>query len=127
MAFSLSDLFGGTSNEVGGQAANPGSPVSGATSWGDVKSAVSGLKNTLEGDPASATAALAKMQQQAYAQGSAIKDFLMGQKAQSEKYYQPMQQMFTRMYGNGGITPLKAPSVPGSMPIGGAGGGPVAP
>lgn len=87
----------------------------------DVGSHLSGIKNTLEGDPASAVAGLNQLQTNAYQQGTAIKNFLMAQKGQSEAYYKPMQQMFGRMYGTGGIMPSKAPGVPGSAPIGGGG------
>lgn len=91
------------------------------TKISSIGSDLGSLKNTLQGDPASAVAGLDQLQQNAYQQGTAIKNFLMGQKGQSEAYYKPMQQMFGRMYGAGGIMPPKAPSVPGSTPIGGGG------
>lgn len=116
MGFSLSDMFGGASNEAGAQTVNPGSAPTGGTSFSD-------LKNWLQGDPASAVAGLSALQKQAYAQGIAIKNFLMSQKGSSEAYYKPMQQMFGSMYGTGGIKPAAAPGVPGSMPIGAGGGG----
>jgi hypothetical protein len=90
-----------------------GHPVTGAAS------SLGSLKNTLEGDPASVTAALQKMQQQAIAQGNQIKNFLLGRESNAEQYYQPMRQMFSNMYGTGGIKPFQVPGVPKS--IGGGG------
>lgn len=81
--------------------------------WNDLKGLFSGIGNTLEGDPAAAAAGLSQLQQQAYAQGNNIKDFLMGQKANSEAYYKPMQQMFGSLYGTGGIKAPVAPKAPG--------------
>lgn len=87
--------------------------------FGGLSNPLSSLKNTLEGDPASVTAALQNMQQQAITQGNQIKNFLLGREQNAEQYYQPMRQMFSNMYGTGGIKPFKVPGVPTSM--GGAG------
>lgn len=88
----------------------PGSGLSGVGS---------GLKNTLEGDPAGAAAGLNALADKAQMQAEKVKQFLLGREAQAKQIYAPMQQMFGRMYGMGGLMPAQAPGVPGSSPYGG--------
>jgi hypothetical protein len=76
----------------------------------------SGVKNTLEGDPNSLESTLGKLQQTSLAQGNQIKDFLLGREQNAENYYQPMRQMFSDMYGTGGMPAAK---IPGYNPTGG--------
>jgi hypothetical protein len=73
----------------------------------------SSLANSLEGNPAGLASSLQGLMQTAYTQGNNINKTLQGEKAQSLKYYQPMQQMFGRSYGNAGLMPAKAPGAPG--------------
>lgn len=76
-------------------------------------SGLSGLRNSLEGDPAAAAAQINQLMQTAFAQGNNINRTLQNEKAQSEAYYQPMQKLFASMYGTKGMMPPKAPIAPG--------------
>lgn len=78
-----------------------------------VSNPLSGLTNTLEGDPAGYANALKGLQGQANAQAEKVKNFLLGREASAQQIYRPMQQMFGNMYGSGGLTPAKAPQAPG--------------
>jgi hypothetical protein len=72
------------------------------------------LKNTLEGDPAGYAKALQGLQGQANQQAEKVKNFLLGREQLAQQTYRPMQQLFSNMYGTGGMAPAKAPGVPGS-------------
>lgn len=85
--------------------------------WDDIKNFFGGVGNALEGNPAGATDQLNQLMKTAFAQGQGINQTLQREKAQSTKYYQPMQQMFGTMYGTGGIKPAVAPGVPGSTSL----------
>ena len=69
--------------------------------------------NTLQGNPQGVADQISQLEKTAFGQGNAIKNFLLGEQQNSEKYYKPMQAMFGSMYGSGGLTPAKAPTAPG--------------
>ncbi len=72
-----------------------------------------GVANSLEGNPNGLSASLQKLMETAFGQGKQINTMLQGEKANSEAYYRPMQAMFGKMYGTGGLMPAKAPGAPG--------------
>lgn len=70
-------------------------------------------------DPANAVkGAYDQAIQQSNANSAGIRDFLMGRLGQAQKFYQPMQDMFSRTYGEQpGIQAPQVPGVPGQMPL----------
>lgn len=69
------------------------------------------------GDPDAIKAAYDKAMAASGASSEKIRQFLMGQQGKAQAFYGPLQQMFSRAYGQGNIAPPQTPGVPGSTPL----------
>jgi len=90
---------------------NPGS-------WTDTLGNIFGEgKKALFGDPDAIKAAYDKAIGLSQSGGENIKQFLLGQQAKAQQFYQPLQHMFNASYGTEGLQAPQTPGVPGSGPL----------
>jgi hypothetical protein len=78
---------------------------------------IGGFVDTLRGNPDDIKAAYDSAMGQSAANQEKLKAFLMGQQQKAQGFYAPLQQMFSRAYGQGSIAPPTQATVPGSTPI----------
>jgi len=84
-----------------------GDPAGYAT--GINKNGVTGIKDFLSGNPDKVKAAYDQAISQSQNNGQQIRDFLLGREQQAQKFYQPLQALFSSAYGTQGI---QGPQVP---------------
>lgn len=89
------------------------------TNWGDLGDVpiVGDVWKGITGDPEAIKAAYDTQIAAARQQSAEMKDFLMGQKAQAQGIYGPIQSMFQQAYGTKGLQAPQIPQSPQAGPI----------